>query len=270
MNLYKHGNSYSTINNLTNRVYGIYQISNFIKAHGQSRNDHEKSLKYSFNIHYFDVIDSEEKAYWLGFIYADGYIVNAIPGKTHDAFGIALSSKDKIHLEKFKYAINSTHPINDYVSAYGTGISRIVFINQCYIDNLISKGVFRNKSLILKYPSYDIVPKKYSIPFIRGYFDGDGSIKRTGKRRTEAKDPYDVSFIGTKEFLIAIQDELGMYSKLRQASKHNTNSYEIVFGGFRKALSVLNVLYNDATIYLDRKYERYLDMLNVQNSRLQQ
>ena len=61
-----------------------------------------------------------------------------------------------------------------------------------------------------------------------------------------------------------------MYSKLRQASKHNTNSYEIVFGGFRKALSVLNVLYNDATIYLDRKYERYLDMLNVQNSRLQQ
>lgn len=270
LNLYREGNSIATVNKITENMYGISRIATLIKKRGLSRDNHEKSLKYSFNENFFDCIDTEEKAYWLGFIYADGYIANAIPGKIHDAFGMALSSVDEAHLEKFKNSLDSTHPIHYYTSAYGTGFSRITFLNQHFVDNLISKGVLRNKSLILTFPSYDIVPKDLIVHFIRGYFDGDGSIKKTGKKRTAAKDPYDVSFLGTKEFLEAIQDELGMHTKLKDTSKHNVNNHEIVFGGYHKALSVLNLLYENASIYLDRKYERYLELKNVRNSRLPQ
>lgn len=108
--------------------------------------------------------------------------------------------------------------------------------------------------MVLTFPSYDIVPKGLILHFIRGYFDGDGSIKKTGKKRTAAKDPYDVSFLGTKEFLEAIQDELGTHTRLKDASKHNVNNYEIVFGGYHKALSVLNLLYDNASIYLECIY----------------
>ena len=76
------------------------------------------------------MIDTEEKAYWLGFIYADGYIINSIKGKTSDAFGITLQEKDKGHLEKFKKSINSNHPILTYVSAFNTKIYRIIIYEQ--------------------------------------------------------------------------------------------------------------------------------------------
>lgn len=203
------------------------------------------------------MIDTEEKAYWLGFIYADGYIINSIKGKTSDAFGITLQEKDKGHLEKFKKSINSNHPILTYVSAFNTKISRIIIYEQNLINDLIKNGVFRNKSLILKFPSYDIVPKDLIFHFMRGYFDGDGSFKKHGD------EGYDFSVLGTYEFLIEFKNIMGIPNKIKHAKKDSTtNNYEIVFGGMKKVKVFAKKLYENSTIYLDRKYERYIEIIN--------
>lgn len=52
-------------------------------------------IKYTFNENIFSIIDNEEKAYWLGFLYADGYLTD------QGLFGCALQEKDKAHLNKF-------------------------------------------------------------------------------------------------------------------------------------------------------------------------
>ena len=92
---------------------------------------------YSVNENYFSVIDSEEKAYWLGFIAADGNI-----GGIYD-FRIELQKQDLSHLEKLKVALNSTHPIK--LTSKNTYLFRIV--NKQFYSDLIKQGIYPCKSL---------------------------------------------------------------------------------------------------------------------------
>lgn len=72
--------------------------------------------KYTAYYAFFKEIDTEEKAYWLGFIAADGFITTR-----DNTVGITLGRKDKNHLFKFTKSISATNPVNDYVAdtAYG-------------------------------------------------------------------------------------------------------------------------------------------------------
>ena len=224
------------------------------------RNDSEKSRKYSYNKDFFKVIDTEEKAYWLGFIYADGYIVNGIKGKNNDSLGITLSNKDKEHIEKFKKSIDSNHPIRIYKTKYGTNSARIIIQDEELVADLIELGVLRNKSLILKFPTTDVVDKSLIYHFIRGYFDGDGSFKKKGQKLNG----YDFSVLGTIEFLTELRTYLGVDNEIRKCNKNNdSNNYHLTFGGNQKVKQVANMLYGNANIYLDRKYKRYREIENM-------
>ena len=68
--------------------------------------------KYHHNENFFEVIDTEEKAYWLGFMYADGWIMDNSKRYGQDHFGISISNKDEEHLRKFLKSLNATNPIN--------------------------------------------------------------------------------------------------------------------------------------------------------------
>nr|DAG90196.1 MAG TPA: endonuclease [Crassvirales sp.] len=63
--------------------------------------------KSEFNRDFFSVIDTEEKAYWLGFLYADGFI--SASGNT---VGLSISLKDIDHLKKYNNALNYTKGLN--------------------------------------------------------------------------------------------------------------------------------------------------------------
>ena len=73
-------------------------------------------MKYYFNKNYFDIIDNSEKAYWLGFIWADGYVCKRKRKDNHIEydFKLSLSKIDSDHLEKFKKCLNSNHNILFY------------------------------------------------------------------------------------------------------------------------------------------------------------
>lgn len=240
--------------------HGRNRIYRMLKENGVMRNHSEKSRKYIYNKDFFKAIDTEEKAYWLGFIYADGYIVNGIKGKNKDSLGITLSNKDKNHIEKFKKSINSNHPIRNYTTKYGYDSARIVIQDEELVADLIKLGVLRNKSLILKFPTIDMVDRSLIYHFIRGYFDGDGSFKKKGKKLKG----YDFSILGTIEFLAELRICLGVDNEIRKCNKNtDSNNYHLTFGGNQKVKQVSEMLYKNAKIYLDRKYKRYKEIENM-------
>ena len=183
--------------------------------------------KYVCNSNYFSTIDSEEKAYWLGFIYADGYL-----SKTNyrsNILGISLSVVDKGHLEKFRQAIGFTGNILTYRSCSGysskTEYARITIRDQQLCDDLEAKGVYYHKTQILRFPDDNIVPEAFIPHFIRGYFDGE-------KRHA-----------------------------------NQVNNYSLDIGGNKQVISIMEYLYSNASVYLERKRDKYNDFLQLYNSR---
>ncbi|MDF2673991.1 MAG: hypothetical protein K0R09_2259 [Clostridiales bacterium] len=230
---------------------GIYDA---LKRWGiKSRNLSQSHRVYSIDENYFEEIDTEEKAYWLGFIYADGFITSP------HAFGVALALKDKQHLDKLKKALKSEHPLHELEtnSSYGrNSYVRLLVHSEAIYNQLMSNGVMLNKSLILEFPTDKIPDKNLYNHFIRGYFDGDGSL-------VLSKNSINFKICGTKEFLSRLFDIFNSVSiydfkyNLYKRKKDDKNNYYISYGGKQKTYSILNFLYGNSTVYLDRKKEKY-------------
>lgn len=254
---------YDEARNLYQQGLSLTEIGKKLKINRKKlscllRNDgidiRQNNQKYQYNETFFDVINTEEKAYWLGFLYADGNVINF--GK-HE-LKVALAYKDKNHIVKLNNLLSSSDLIREYdavLNGEKYKSAKLQIVNKYIVDSLISKGCVPNKSLILKFPSYDIVPQHLMNHFIRGYFDGDGSIYIPNDKRT-----IQLSFVGTQEFLEGIQEELlkfiFCYNKVSYQNKGNV--YSFIKSGRRVVKPVFKYLYKDATIYLERKYERFL------------
>lgn len=229
------------------------------------RTDREQALKYSVNEHYFDAIDNEHKAYWLGFLYADGYIVSKRKCGNRKV-GLSLSIKDKERLEAFKEDINFTGPINIYStnSSYkkNTVYGRVLITSEHMAQQLIKKGCIEQKTKQLVFPDDSIVPKQYKYDFIRGYLDGDGSITiniRNGKVINVC-----IGFTGTKEFLIRLKDYLGK-SKIELDKRYKDrkdNIFALNIGGPMQTIEMCYRFYGHATTYMNRKYQKYRLLVN--------
>ena len=125
---------------------------------------------------YFRTIDEESKAYWLGFLYADGCISNDL--KT---IIIELSAKDLRHIEKFKKAIEAPQNIQLY-ERDGVKFARIRIGCKEMVSDLIEKGCHPHKTFDVHFPNLDTVPNELIKHFIRGVFDGDGCISLTKRK----------------------------------------------------------------------------------------
>lgn len=241
--------------------YGRKILSRLLKEAGVDiRDNTENSRRYSHDENYFAVIDTPGKAYWLGFIYADGFIESK-RAMGNQKLGITIAECDADHLDKFKQCIKSTNPIKVYT---GSGYSaegrfaKILLTSQKMVDDLKHKGVHENKTYELTFPSTNIVPKRLQQHFVRGYFDGDGSLSYwTRHGVTKESKNYLLGFTGTYSMLSGINE---FFNKDLVIKVHH-EAYEINFGGNQQLKDFLNFIYEDATVYLDRKYEIYLDYL---------
>lgn len=155
-----------------------------------------RNRKHYCDFTFFEDINSEEKAYWLGYIAADGNVYSSKQRKNYSAGStLKIVSKDKEHLQKFKYSIQSDAEIERIINfkgySNGNAVYRIQIYSNKICEDLIKLGIVPNKSLILKPPK---IKKEFYKDFIRGYFDGDGSIYKT-------KSNYGFNLVGTKEML---------------------------------------------------------------------
>lgn len=210
--------------------------------------NHHNSLKFDNTV--FDSIDTEEKAYWLGFLYADGNIHS-----TMNIVSLNLKGSDYNHLEKFKLFLKASNNIiktTIKVNNKEYSVCKFSVCDKHFKNTLINLGCFPKKSLTLKFPVLSIF-KEYNLvyPFIRGYVDGDGCLTFSRNGRLS------LSILGTKEFLEGICNMFpDMFASIRKIKRLQTNVYTISNCG-KNADKVTYKLYHNSTIYLDRKYDRF-------------
>lgn len=221
--------------------------------------------RVQFNEQAFDTINTEEKAYWLGFLYADGSL-----GNSRNTVELQLSSKDKEHLRKFsqfmKYNGEIKNKFNKKDKNEDTYYEscRVAFTNKHLWDSLNSKGCTPRKSLTLKFPSNSMFSDKSLIRhFIRGYFDGDGSLGiYDNKVDTYVyHDHCHLQFLGTKDMLENIAKYIGIPKIVHKKSPNRLTKNDIYVLQYatKEAFLASYYMYHDANIYLDRKYVKYME-----------
>lgn len=221
----------------------IYRIS---KENNFSLCNYHNELKFDNTV--FDEIDNEEKAYWLGFLYADGNVAT----KTN-VITLSLKKDDYEHLKKFKdflkckiNILDGNVKINDKTYSF----CRLCICDKHFKQRLIDLGCIPQKTLKLTFPNVDIFKDKRLIyDFIRGYVDGDGCLTFSRSGRLS------ITIVGTESFLKSIQSIFSEEFKICKIKKSSV--FQLYCTG-DKADNVANILYKNANIYLNRKYNRFV------------
>jgi len=221
------------------------------------------SLKRGFTVdeNYFGVIDSEAKSYLLGFLYADGCVSNnfniSLSLQERDV-EIILWAKDQLKISNKLHRCARSKENPNFQDQIKLSVkNRILFKDLCRL------GCVPRKSLVLKFPTYDQVPSRFMRHFIRGYFDGDGSL---GLYRIKRRDVFipQLSIISSvyfcEELEKFIEQKLNLVFPTYKNKNHNPQTARVQIDGFRKVLQFTNWLYQDATIYLSRKFEKYQEI----------
>lgn len=215
--------------------------------------------KYSVDIDFFKNIDTENKAYWLGFIAADGHVNNE---KKRKLLSITLSTVDINHLTKFKNCIKLDSELKISPSKSGGKIlsdkflCTLIIYNQNITADLQNKGIERDKTFNIDFNKIiNNIPDDLKRHFIRGFFDGDGGWFIDNKRKTIR-----CGFCsGSERFLTDLNEFLHQDCNIhikRIKNKKNTNGYDLMFCGSRACGKLFNYMYRDANVFLERKYDK--------------
>lgn len=217
--------------------------------------------KTSFDYNFFENINTENKAYWLGYIYADGYISGPDHGKHEYKLSLSVSGRDVDHLNKFKTDIKSDHKLiyipenkvkyknKDSLYIRKPTYRLDIYDKKLYYD-LLNKGLCQRKSLVLKFP-INIVPEIFIKDFIRGYFDGDGSIYYD-KSCNQNK----ITILGTIDFLTEYLNNLPFKCNILK-DRRTIDTYYIKITG-KKVKLFYSYVYRKAGVYMNRKKEKFL------------
>jgi hypothetical protein len=232
-------------------------------------------MKYTYDITIFDNITTPEQAYWLGFIWSDGYVMRRERKSSVEyAMKLTLSKQDEEHLEKFVKFMKSNLPIHEYKtnSCYENSQNEVrVLINstpfgiKLYHDFGIFP--FRND------PSKTIsrIPKELYKYFVMGILDADGSFsfyETLDRGRMQLK--VAIGFQSVENLILFIRDYLydnqlieskQKYSKRHEGRDGDTFAYKIC--GIHQATKILDFMYTDSKILefcIKRKYDKYKDL----------
>lgn len=242
-------------------------VNILLKNNVKIRTTSEASRKYPLIETFFDTIDTQEKAYFLGYLFADG-------NNSGKKASMNLSEKDKYMLERLNMLV---HPKGKPLYIGRKKANRIkggnkfitkknyhmVMESKKISEALSRHGCVPRKTSILKYP-YDSLEKCLWPHFIRGYFDGDGAISIYGK--SKVKNNGYISIVSSINFCESIknifQDILQIKSKIRPDRGYAKGSVvELRITNTSHVIKFLNWIYKDSTIHLNRKYETFQDLL---------
>jgi len=217
----------------------------------------------------FSVIDSELKAYLIGFFYADATLSEYV-------ISVRLSIKDKAHLEKLANILDKPTSIKDVKNKNGK-IYKAIGFNICSkqtVDSLRKIGFVVNKTYQIDDVVFNNVPDNLKRHFARGFLDGDGTIffsKWKDKKHNWNRNPRcSVGFVSYNSRLLEtiknwLQQVLNLEDKNIKSDnfedlEKNEKYWRLIYSGNRVSKKILDLLYDNSTIYMDRKYEKYLEI----------
>lgn len=241
----------------TNEIATMYNvnhqtIADVVRKYSSIRSKSEQHRRYTIDEHYFDEINTPNKAYIMGVLYADG----TNNGCGHIA--LSLQENDVDILQKIQKEIGSNEPLNyrefSKINPNWKNQWRM-FINNKHISETLSKhGVVKNKTFIVEYPKW--LDDSLHSHFIRGMIDGDGSINQ---RYISLAGTYNICYT-TGEIL---KEKCGIHYTIYKSQ----NIYDLRVCRKLDMVRVLEFLYKDADLFLDRKYNEYLNFIdNINNS----
>lgn len=214
---------------------------------------------YNIKQDYFSEINNEEKAYFLGLLFADGNV----SVKFND-IKLGLHPKDVDILNKFSKSIYGFEKVHKDIHHQddGSTMEYLYVVVSCkkMKQDLIKLGCGPQKTFNIEFP-INIIDNSLLRHFIRGYFDGDGCLSISNKSRPVVDITSNEKFM--QGFLQYIHSVLVLpFNKLGQRHK-DTDTRNIQFAGFNNVKIFLDYIYDSATIFMQRKHNLYLDFLKL-------
>ena len=205
---------------------------------------------------YFNIIDSPEKAYWLGFLYTDGSVDHY---QKTGRLRVSIQEQDKELLEQFKIDLNSDSVIR-YDRRKNSVCCYIEISNEKIFNDLSKYGIVPQKTYKSNHIPYQTIPTKYLQFYILGLFDGDGSLI------INQNDCTDVSLNYTAYYQTEVEDFQLLVNHLIDNEKYNknffTSAWHTQWRGRRQVLKILDALYENAPRFLARKKAKYIQLKN--------
>lgn len=199
---------------------------------------------------YFESIDTEGKAYWLGFITADGCVSAGAVGANgwmRNQLSVKLKESDAGHLEKLRSALSAEAPVRFVPQATCShGAVEIAVNSERIVDSLIRLGVTPRKSLVVEPWSG---PAELMRHYWRGMVDGDGTLVRHPGER----DKWHIRLLGTESSVEAFRRWAVPICGSTAKSFPKGNIWQWTVGGLAAPQAVARELYRDTTVSLDRK-----------------
>ena len=249
--------------------YGLSDVAirNYLRKHGvELRSSHDsvydssRQSPYHFNEHWLDELECAEKFYFLGFFAADG-----CNSKKYNNAKIKLQTCDLELLEKFKKLLESDRPIyqeNQKASENRREQFAVKFelTSKYFCEKLEELGLPERKTYILQLPDY--IPDKYFRDYIRGLFDGDGNISVSYKGKARGMS----SIAGNPKFLLQIKEKIEKILPVNIVySLKNENCGYIKINRQEDLKIFLDWMYKDSCLYMERKYQKYLEFLSTRD-----
>lgn len=232
-------------------IYGI------LKKYNAIRDSSKCKIKYNIiNKDFFKSVDLECQAYFLGFLYADGWV-----DIKNNQICLSLHEKDKYILDIFSNLIFENKKLY-YRAPNGnnSGHYRLTISNKEMCNDILKLGMFENKTFKLEFPNF--IKNDLIRHFIRGYFDGDGCICLSRHKDTYYRVGF--SIIGTESLLSGIVDYFYNNLNIKKPKinvKHKNrqnNIYYFCISSRENVLKIYELLYNDSNYYLTRKKDIFL------------
>ena len=253
--VYQEGKTAREISSLLGFKYH-QPVYNYFKKMGWGRTGKTGKRIYKVNEDFFKCINTEEKAYILGFICADGHIEK-------DRLNITVSIKDRDILEKIRYAMHSNHPIKEVqrTNPYKKTNRENLILSELMIGSvelvkpLFNMGLTTNKTYTLNGDILKYIPKYLIRDFLRGYFDGDGNV--FFGRRYSSGYKYNVNICGNEDFLLkSFQVYFPSNNKLYK-DLYSRQCYVWKISQKDKVRDFMYYLYYNSSIFLQRKYNEF-------------
>jgi len=216
---------------------------------------------FTLNESFFENIDTEAKAYFLGLLAADGNL-----SSSQNSVRIGLHEKDKEILECFRENLNYTKPLKFVKKVKEPGWNRsdqylLEISSTIFRKSLEKHGLTPNKSLTLVFPT--TIPLEYQHDYIRGYFDGNGCI------HIDKRDHGSIIIASSEMFSKSLIEVLQTFGIRSSTSKHyKANCFYTRSFGYDNVENFYNFMYKDSTIFLDRKKQIFENWINKRNKKL--
>lgn len=230
-----------------------WTVLDVLRRRGVEKRSPSRKRGYEVRDDFFREIDTDDKAYWLGFLAADGCVYQNA-GQYRNEVCVGLSRVDRLHLDKLREAVGGP-AVREFTDKDGCEKSELRWSSPAMVADLAKQGVSPRKSLTME-PWAG--PPEMLPAFYRGLIDGDGWW--THKPRDRKRADYQTGLVATRPVATAfrkfVRDRTGAKPSAFHSHPQSPVMWYVRYGRLTAIQAIARLLYDGASVWLDRKREK--------------